>query len=229
MKTIGVLGGVGPQATMDFETRVHRVSQRLVPQRGNRGYPPMVVYYYRSAPFIADASGAPEPPLRPHPDYLEAAARLGGMADFLVITSNLTHLFRAEIEHAAGREVLSMIELTLAEVSRRRWRRVGVLGFGDPLVYTQQLAAMGLEHETISGDLRTGLDGEIGKVMEGRDDEGSVDIAREAVDDLRTRRVDGIILGCTEIPLLLKDAANAPDLVNPLQLLAEAAVNHALA
>jgi aspartate/glutamate racemase len=42
------------------------------------------------------------------------------------------------------------------------------------------------------------------------------------------RSVDGIILGCTEIPLLLGDAAGASDLVNTLQLLAEAAVNHAL-
>ena len=30
MKTIGVLGGLGPQATMDFEARVHRVAQRLI-------------------------------------------------------------------------------------------------------------------------------------------------------------------------------------------------------
>ena len=32
MKTIGVLGGIDPQATMDFEQRVHAVSKRLIPQ-----------------------------------------------------------------------------------------------------------------------------------------------------------------------------------------------------
>ena len=30
MKTIGVLGGIGPQATMDFEQRLHRVAKRLI-------------------------------------------------------------------------------------------------------------------------------------------------------------------------------------------------------
>src|SRR5262245_30993925 len=40
MKTIGVLGGLGPQATMDFEARVHRVAQRLIPPDKNCGYPP---------------------------------------------------------------------------------------------------------------------------------------------------------------------------------------------
>ena len=50
MKTIGVLGGLGPQATMDFERRLHRVAQRLIAPRMNSGYPPMVVYYHRHAP-----------------------------------------------------------------------------------------------------------------------------------------------------------------------------------
>ena len=39
MKTIGVLGGLGPQATMDFEERIHTVSQQLIAQHGNSGYP----------------------------------------------------------------------------------------------------------------------------------------------------------------------------------------------
>ena len=50
MKRMGVLGGISPQATMDFEARVHRVSQRLVPQMWNSGYPPMVVWYHRRLP-----------------------------------------------------------------------------------------------------------------------------------------------------------------------------------
>ena len=35
MKTIGVPGGLGPQATMDFEARVHAAAQRLIPQLAN--------------------------------------------------------------------------------------------------------------------------------------------------------------------------------------------------
>jgi hypothetical protein len=44
MKTIGVLGGLGPQATVDFEVRVHREAQRWIPPRMNGGYPPMIVH-----------------------------------------------------------------------------------------------------------------------------------------------------------------------------------------
>ena len=134
MKTIGVLGGLGPQATMDFEARVHRVAQRLIPPSYNRGYPPMVVYYFRHAPGLLTDEDKPVIPHRPDPRLLEAAKWLGGLADFLVITANSAHLFRAEIEQAAGCKVLSMIDTTLDEVRRRKWKRVGVLGLVvDPL------------------------------------------------------------------------------------------------
>jgi aspartate racemase len=141
--TIGVLGGLGPQATMDFEARVHRVAQRLLPSNFNGGYPPLVVYYCRHAPFLLTDQGTPQLPLQPDPRLLEAARRLGGLADFLVIPSNGAHLVQAEIEQAAGRKVLSMVEATLEEVRRRQWKRVGVLGLGDPVVYTRPLGGSG--------------------------------------------------------------------------------------
>ena len=78
-----------------------------------------------------------------------------------------------------------MVDTTLAEVQRRQWRRVGVLGFGDPVVYTQPLEAMGLATETIEGDLRDRLDGAIHEVMEGRENADSAGAARRGVDEVR--------------------------------------------
>ena len=73
MKTIGVLGGISPQATMDFEQRLHAVAQRLIPQLGNLGYPPLVVYYHRGAPVLIDEQGHPLLPRRLDPRFLECA------------------------------------------------------------------------------------------------------------------------------------------------------------
>jgi aspartate racemase len=228
VKTIGVLGGLGPQATMDFEARVHRAAQRLVPPSLNGGYPPMVVYYCRHPPVLVTDTGAPQLPVRPDPRLFEAAKRLGTLADFLVIPANGPHLFQAEIERAAGRKVLSMVEATLEEVRRRRWTRVGVLGLGEPVIYTRPLAQLGIACQTIDGEQRDGLDGAIFRLMEGRDDAGSAALARGAVATLRARGVEGVILGCTEIPLLLREFAGETDLINPAQLLADAAVRAAL-
>jgi aspartate racemase len=228
MKTIGVLGGLGPQATMDFEVRIHRVAQRLIPPDYNRGYPPMVVYYFRHAPVLLTGEDKPLLPFQPDPRLLEAANRLGTLSDFLVITSNTPHLFRAELEQAAGRKVLSMIDVTLAEVRRRNLKRVGVLGLGDPVFYTRPLKQLGIAFETMGPDARVALDKAILRLMEGRDDAGSAATAQAAVENLRARGVDGVILGCTEIPLLLHEPAVAADLINPAQLLSEAAVKEAM-
>ncbi|MEM7342617.1 MAG: amino acid racemase [Chloroflexota bacterium] len=225
---MGVLGGLGPQATMDFEQRVHRVSQQMIPQRWGGGYPPMVVYYHRHPPTEMEEGGRPKVPLQPHPLLIDAARRLGDWVDFLVITSNTPHLVQPEIEAASGRKVVSIIEATLADVNRRQLKNVGVLGLGDPTFYTDPLEARGIPYETISGELQTNLNECITQVMEGRNTAASTEIAREAVDTLRHRGVDGVILGCTEIPILLMDDLDQPDLINPAQLLAEAAVAYAL-
>src|SRR5437660_9050376 len=87
MKTIGVLGGLGPQSTMDFEARIHRLSQKLIPQSANAGYPPMVVCYFRHSP-VVPVSGSGTRRLIPDERLLDAATMLGRSADFLVIPSN---------------------------------------------------------------------------------------------------------------------------------------------
>lgn len=229
MKTIGVLGGMGPQATMDFERRVHAAAQRVIPARANGGYPPMIVSYLRSPPQIFEPDGTPRIPFAPRPALLEAARHLGPLCDFLVITSNFTHLFQPQIEEAAGRPVLSMVDLVLDELRGRQWANVGVLGMGLPTVYTERLDGLGVRHETLAEPQRRALDASILSVMEGRETDETRAIAREAIEAMRARRVDGTILGCTEIPLLLGDVAVSPDLLNPLELLAEAAIARAMA
>jgi len=102
------------------------------------------------------------------------------------------------------------------------------LGFGDPLVYTDRLSASGVEIETIDGERRRSLDEAIVGVMEGRLDDQAALAAESALSELRERRVEGTILACTEIPLLLDHSAAASDLIDPLPLLAEATIRRAL-
>jgi aspartate racemase len=226
LKTIGVLGGIGPQATMDLETRIHAAAQRLIPRRLNSGYPPMVVYYHRQAPFAVNEDASPRFPLQPHPQLLDAACRLGAWADFLVISSNGAHLIQEEIERASGRTVLSMVKVTIDEVRRRGWRRVGIAGLGNPIVYAVPLAD--LQIVTLDDERRARLDREVMKVMEGRDTLESTVIAGDAIASLRGREVDGIILGCTEVSLLLREGPPTLDCIDPAELLAEAAVKLAM-
>jgi aspartate racemase len=229
MKKIGVLGGIGPQATMDFEERVHAVAQQLIPPRFNGGYPPMMVYYHRAAPMLADEDGRPILPIQPDPRMVDAAARLGAWADFLVIPSNGGHVLAPAIAQATDCPLLSMIEVTLAEVARRRPRLVGVFGFGPVRVYLEPMRERGIPHVTIDEALQAEVDVAVRSLMEGRAKRPPHEDVIRAVATLRAAGADLNILGCTELPLLLgPEADTAPDLLNPAQLLAEAAVRRAL-
>lgn len=214
---------------MDFESRVHAVSQRLIPADGNRGYPPMAIYYHRRPPVLIDADGAPLRPLRIDPRLLDAARRLGSWSDFLVITSNGVHHLQAEIEAAAERPVLSMVDLVLAEVCRRGWQRAGVLTFIEPSIYQQPLETRGIQCEVIGPEQQTLVDAAVHALAAGTSGPAESGHVLAAVESLRRRGVDGVILGCTELPLLLGSASRAPDLIDPIEYLAEAAVRHAIA
>ncbi len=229
MKRIGVLGGMSAQATMDFEARVHRLSQQLVAPHWNGGYPPMVVWYHRRLPMRRGEDDRPIVPAEVDPQLVEAAAWLGKGVDFLVIPCNAAHIGLRAITEAAGCPVVSMIEVTLEEVARRGWQRVGVLGFaGAPPMYVEPLRGRGVRCETIDAPRQARLDEAIRAVMEGREGAAERDAARAAVAALRAARADGIVLGCTEIPLLLGAEGEGKDLVNPAALLAEAAVRRAI-
>jgi aspartate racemase len=229
MKRIGVLGGVGPQATIDFEARVHAISQRLLPQDWSLSYPPMVVWYHRGFPIRMDGDGHPVTPREVDPGLVAGATQLGAWADFLVIPCNSAHVGLPEIEAAAGCPVLSMVAVVLDAVRERGWTKVGVLGFNSaPGLYLSPLRQRGIACLEIDRALQAPLDTGLKAVMEGQIGPADEAAARAAIAALRAQGAEGIVLGCTEIPLLLGDADQTGDLLNPAALLAEAAVRHAI-
>jgi len=228
VKTIGVLGGMGPQATMDFERRIHEVSQGLLPRSVNTGYPPMVVFYHRGPPFLFDDDGEPVEPYRSTPAFLDAAKRMAGWADFLIIGANAAHRVQGEVEAATGLPVLSMIDVVIAEVERRGWTRAGVLAYLDASVYAIPLLQRGIAWESIDQATQEQMDRLILEYQAGNVTPESHGVVADALRTMRSRNVDGTILGCTELPLMLGRDSEAPDLINPAQLLAEAAVRRAI-
>ncbi len=231
MKTMGVLGGLGPQATMDFESAVHLVSQKLIPQHGNESYPPMIVYYFRQPPVIMPADGS-MPTSRPptNPLLLEAARRLGEWADFLVITSNGVHALQAEIEQASGCRVVSMVDAVMQEIQRRGLKHIGLVDFRPSQfsVYVPRLNQAGLTWEYTPDTFLPRLTQVMRAVDEGQAGPAERETLLESMRYLRSKQVDGIIPACTEFPLALQEGDKTGDVINPAYLLAESAVRYAL-
>lgn len=231
MKTIGILGGIGPHATMDFEQRIHVESRKVIPPHGNSGYPRLVVWYHRNPPFVMDEHFVPKIPLTIHPDIAYGARMLGQVADFMILMANGPHFILDQFEKAAGKPFLSMIETTLAEVERRGWKNVGVMGFRDPKVpvYTIPLEKRGIRTETLGDDQQAMILDAVPHLMAGIETDADRMAVRNGVKQLRERGVDGVILGCTEFAFLYGVGTEAEDLINPAQVLAVEAVRRGMA
>jgi aspartate racemase len=231
MKTIGIIGGIGPQATMALESYIHEASLKRIPVKGNSGYAPLWVTYLREAPVQLGSDGKPAEPRKPSEALLSAARKLGGLADMIAISSNSPHVFIEDVRRESGKPVINMIELVVAHIKKTGFKKVGIMGISGSIknkLYETPLAREGIAYESMSLEQAPDLDVAIFKVMEGREDASDKKVAIRILNELRTGGCDCIILGCTEIPFLLSAELQSKDIINPLRILAEEIVTISL-
>ncbi len=165
---------------------------------------------------------------------IEAAQNLKhGGADFIVICTNTMHKMAPEIETATGLNVLHIADLTGAAISKDQIQKVGLLGTrftmeGD--FYKKRLkdnydieviipadADRQIIHDIIYNELCLGII---------KDDSRQKYI--DIINKLCANGAEGIILGCTEIPLLIKQSDVLIPVYDTTKIHAESAVDFAL-
>ncbi len=210
---IGVLGGMGPLATVDFMQKVLLAT----PSTSDQDHVPMVV---SSIPQIPDRTAAfrgdGQSPLRAMVASGQRLARAG--AGLIVVPCNTAHLWFSELQGAIGLPMLHLVDAALEDA-------VGMAGEGAVvgLLCTDATLASGLyvnrtQHlKTVSGvqwalptanEMLEWVMPGIDAVKSGQLDKGGMHLAA-AAQALVRRGAQVLVLGCTEIPLVL-DSSNAP-------------------
>ncbi|OGH06131.1 MAG: hypothetical protein A2W22_04480 [Candidatus Levybacteria bacterium RBG_16_35_11] len=233
MRSVGFIGGMSLIATIDILKRIKDASVAyLVPQYGNRGYPPIILYSINKAPMVLNPDGSYPEKLEPSSTLLEAARFVGEKSEFIILGSHTAHLFKKQIEKAAGKPLLSLVDLTIEEVKKRKCKKVGLIAIGVTIrdrLYQGPLKEIGVESIILPEELARKLDNEgVYLIQEGGDPKNGSQIAYDALDYFNKQGVDGVILGCTEIPILLGERASEANIINPSQLLAEAVIKKAM-
>lgn len=165
---------------------------------------------------------------------VDAAERLQrGGADFLVIATNTMHIAAPQIEAAVELPLLHIAAAVAAPIKAVGLRRVGLLGTAFTMeqdFYTGRMARLhGLEVLVPEAADRATVHRIIyEELVQGRVLESSRHAYRQVIERLVARRVEAIILGCTEIMLLVGAADSAVPLYDTTALHAEAAVLRAL-
>ncbi|MBW8843517.1 MAG: aspartate/glutamate racemase family protein [Burkholderiales bacterium] len=227
MKTLGVLGGMSWESTQHLYSLINRgVAARL----GGLHSAQLVLHSVDFAPIAAMQSAG---------DWAKAAAVLGAAgaglkragAEALLIATNTMHLVATEVERAAGLPVLHIVDATAEALRAAGMRRAGLLA-------TRFTMEQGFYRDRMRG--RFGIEvvtpDEAGRaevhrliyeeLCRGRFEPASRERLRGQVAALAERGAQAVILGCTELGLLLPAGSEAAlPLFDSTDLQARAAVD----
>ncbi|WP_280395630.1 aspartate/glutamate racemase family protein [Nocardia brasiliensis] len=220
---VGILGGMGPAATVDFYAKLVSLTSAATDQ----DHPRVVIW---ADPTIPDRTAAligngpdPTPWLLRGATVLEQAG-----ASFLAIPCNTAHAFLPAIDGGLGLPVVHMIEEVACYLSAAipAVERVGLLATTGTLraeLYQHALSAFAIE--VLTPDPATQRDkvmAAIRLIKAGHVNSCTHALLVDAAKGLAARGAQAIVAGCTEIPLGLSVAASPRPLVDSTEILARA-------
>jgi aspartate racemase len=152
-------------------------------------------------------------------------------AELLICPDNTLHQALDLVREQAPAPWLHIAEEVAAVAAARGFKRLGVLGtryLMEGPVYREKLAARGIGQEIPGPDDRARINAAIfNELVYGRMEEASRRYFCGVIEKLGARDCDAIILGCTEIPLLVTEADSPLPVIDSTRTLARAALREA--
>lgn len=228
MKTVGIIGGLGPETTAKFYLEI--INSCYGENKVTR--PPILMWsvpleYQVEEDLITRATGEE----RYVPYLVDAAKRLeAGGADFLVIPCNSVHIFINEVRSAVEIPVLNIVEETIKFLSQKDIQEVGLLATTATLkhnLYQPKLKKSGIKTVLLNSGYQERLGTIINKLVLSQISE---DEKQELLRIIHSFSDDGkmtILLACTDLQLIVLKMAGV-EIYDTMKILADATVEKIL-
>ena len=227
-KKIGILGGMSPESTVEYYQYITRTyTERF----GDYGYPEVIIYSVSFQPYVdwpnqdrwdLVAQGLSEAAIK-----LEAAG-----ADLIVIATNTMHLVFDDVQNNVAVPMLNLLDAVSEAILARGVNTVGLLGTRFAMekpFYQEALAHKGISVLTPDEQDREFVNAVIyDELVAGQIRAESRAGYVAIIEKLAERGAEGIVLGCTEIPLLVNEEDAGMPLFDTTIIHAEAALSYAL-
>jgi len=227
-KRIGILGGMTAESTVSYYVHIFKRYEEL---HGDLGYPEMVIFDVSFQRFsdwmgVEDWASIEEA-------LLEGLGRLHAAgADFAVIATNTMHILFEKLEARSPIPLISIVDATAEAVKAEGMDTVGLLGTKFTMekpFYVEGLRRHGIEALVPGKEERDYVNRVVfDELTYGRLLDSSREGYLEIIDGLLGRGAQGIVLGCTEIPLLVTPEHTDVKLFDTAVIHAEKALRHAL-
>jgi aspartate racemase len=229
-KIIGILGGMGPEATAYFYELIIKNTKAATDQEHIR----VIIYANPEVPPRTDAIlGEGESPL---PYLVEGVRILKGMGvDFIVMPCVTAHYWLPEIMAQERVSFLSLLDESVLYAQKKipELKKAGLISSTGTMKSRLFHEAFGKEGVEVIGpeegeqkQVTDAIFGETG-IKAGFTSGRPREIIRAIAGKLIERGAEAVIAGCTEVPLVLKDEDIPVPLIEPLEILAEVSVQMA--
>jgi aspartate racemase len=229
-KTIGILGGMGPEASAYFFGLIIKNTMAEKDQE----HIPVVIYSNPEVPPRTDAVLGKGP--SPLPYLLEGVRVLKQAgADFIVMPCVTAHYFYDQVMAEVRVPFIHLVDETVL-YALRKWpelKKAGLVASTGTLrskLFHNAFAKEGVEivepGEEEQSRVMEAIFGKEG-IKAGHTSGKSQEIILHTAKELIQRGAEAVIAGCTEVPLVLKDEDIEMPLIEPLQILAEVAIQRA--
>jgi len=227
LKTMGVLGGMGPEASAEFYNLIIRLSQKKYKAIQDTDYPPTYISSLPLKDFDESGIVNKDSVLEQLITRIMTLNKIG--SDFIVIPCNTVHCFIEELRSHSKVPVLSIIEETAKRILSDNLRTVGLLA--SETTYTMRIYDNLLQQKGIKVILPEDTDKRyitqlILEVMSGKVTTETKRNILSIINVMQDKSAMGIILGCTEIPIAITSQDTKVPLYDTLEILAESALEY---
>ena len=228
MKTLGIIGGVGPASTSEFYLRISYDCQK----QNSVKRPPIIIASV-PAPYEVERDMILHNKNNYTPLLVAEAKRLQKAgAHFLAMPCNTLHCDIETIRSAVAIPVMSIVDTTIAYLNTRAYKKAGILATAATVernIYSDVFKRNQIDFLVPNAQEQSGLNKSIINLVAGSYLEEDRKFLHKVIDNFKTRGADCIALACTDIQLLKpeKDRNDIP-IFDTMAILAKAALEEIL-
>jgi aspartate racemase len=227
MLHIGIVACSSEGAALCYRTISLEGAQML----GRHDHPEISLHSHSLAQYMKRIDGGDWPGVAERMmSSAEKLARAG--ADFLICPDNTIHQAFDLVEHRSPRPWLHIAREVAKEAQRCQYQRLAVLGtryLMEGPVYRDALKAASIEHRVPGAEQRAHINQIIfDELVNGEFLPRSLAYYIEVIRAMKDEGCDAVVLGCTEIPLLVRSESSPLPLLDSTRILARAALRKAV-
>jgi aspartate racemase len=226
-RTIGVLGGMGPEATAELYKRIVSLYQDEKGAVDDADFPSIIINSVPAADMLNDLEGQNTRIIGQLNRAAQVLERAG--ADFIAIPCNTAMIFLSAMQASVTIPIIDITEITAEQAARRGDKKVGLLASTSTIknsIYKRAFDATRVSLLTPDEADQETVEQIIMRLLAGKKRQADRVVLQNLAIQMKSRGVDSVVLGCTELPLLIDGAPGIP-LIDTIQVLAEAVLERA--